>query len=460
MDWDDYLSPFTWRYGSEEMRSIWSETSKRRLLRRFWVALAKAQCKAALVSQAQVDDLVAHKDDIDIPKALEIEADIKHDLMAEIKTYESQCPVGGSIIHLGATSMDALDNADAIRLKDSADLIIRRLKDLLGALKARIDQTADYPCMAFTHLQSAEPTTIGYRLSQYAQDLLEDLEGLKALRIKAKGLKGAVGTCASYVQLLRSKDMSASELEDLVMKDLGLEAFDAATQVYPRKQDLRIMQALSALACSTARLAMDFRMLQSSAIGEWSESFSAHQVGSSAMPFKRNPINCEKVSSLSRYVNSLLSNAWDNASLSILERTLDDSANRRIFLSEAFLCCDEILITMAKVIGNMDIHSLNIQQNFSKYGVFASTEILLMEAVKKGANRQSMHEVIRQKSLKAWSDVQSGLPNHLREELASDPEVNKFIDASEAYALLDAEAYTGLAGSKAKAMSRRIAEAL
>lgn len=442
------------------MRSIWSETSKRRLLRRFWVALAKAQCKAALVSQAQVDDLVAHKDDIDIPKALEIEADIKHDLMAEIKTYESQCPVGGSIIHLGATSMDALDNADAIRLKDSADLIIRRLKDLLGALKARIDQTADYPCMAFTHLQSAEPTTIGYRLSQYAQDLLEDLEGLKALRIKAKGLKGAVGTCASYVQLLRSKDMSASELEDLVMKDLGLEAFDAATQVYPRKQDLRIMQALSALACSTARLAMDFRMLQSSAIGEWSESFSAHQVGSSAMPFKRNPINCEKVSSLSRYVNSLLSNAWDNASLSILERTLDDSANRRIFLSEAFLCCDEILITMAKVIGNMDIHSLNIQQNFSKYGVFASTEILLMEAVKKGANRQSMHEVIRQKSLKAWSDVQSGLPNHLREELASDPEVNKFIDASEAYALLDAEAYTGLAGSKAKAMSRRIAEAL
>ncbi|MFA6934203.1 MAG: adenylosuccinate lyase [Sphaerochaetaceae bacterium] len=460
MDWDDYLSPFTWRYGSEEMRSIWSETSKRRLLRRFWVALAKAQCKAALVSQAQVDDLVAHKDDIDIPKALEIEADIKHDLMAEIKTYESQCPVGGSIIHLGATSMDALDNADAIRLKDSADLIIRRLKDLLGALKARIDQTADYPCMAFTHLQSAEPTTIGYRLSQYAQDLLEDLEGLKALRIKAKGLKGAVGTCASYVQLLRSKDMSASELEDLVMKDLGLEAFDAATQVYPRKQDLRIMQALSALACSTARLAMDFRMLQSSAIGEWSESFSAHQVGSSAMPFKRNPINCEKVSSLSRYVNSLLSNAWDNASLSILERTLDDSANRRIFLSEAFLCCDEILITMAKVIGNMDIHSVNIQQNFSKYGVFASTEILLMEAVKKGANRQSMHEVIRQKSLKAWSDVQSGLPNHLREELASDPEVNKFIDASEAYALLDAEAYTGLAGSKAKAMSRRIAEAL
>lgn len=442
------------------MRSIWSETSKRRLLRRFWVALAKAQCKAALVSQAQVDDLVAHKDDIDIPKALEIEADIKHDLMAEIKTYESQCPVGGSIIHLGATSMDALDNADAIRLKDSADLIIRRLKDLLGALKARIDQTADYPCMAFTHLQSAEPTTIGYRLSQYAQDLLEDLEGLKALRIKAKGLKGAVGTCASYVQLLRSKDMSASELEDLVMKDLGLEAFDAATQVYPRKQDLRIMQALSALACSTARLAMDFRMLQSSAIGEWSESFSAHQVGSSAMPFKRNPINCEKVSSLSRYVNSLLSNAWDNASLSILERTLDDSANRRIFLSEAFLCCDEILITMAKVIGNMDIHSVNIQQNFSKYGVFASTEILLMEAVKKGANRQSMHEVIRQKSLKAWSDVQSGLPNHLREELASDPEVNKFIDASEAYALLDAEAYTGLAGSKAKAMSRRIAEAL
>ena len=354
-DHSTFISPFTWRYGSGEMRSVFSEEHKRLLLRRIWIALARAEAKAGLVSDEQVAELEAHGKDIDIERASLIETEIRHDLMAEIRTYAEQCPKAGSIIHLGATSMDILDNMDAIRLKEALGIIIDRTRDLLSAFLEKMEAYADVPCMAFTHLQPAEITTVGYRFSQSAQDLLEDMEELERTlsSIRGKGMKGAVGTGASYAELVRGRGMSAMDLEKEVMDELGLECFDATTQIYTRKQDLRVVQTLSGLCCTMYRFAADFRILMSPPIGEWSEPFGSRQVGSSAMPFKRNPINCEKVDSLTRYVSSLYMTAWQNGATTFLERTLDDSANRRLMLPQAFLATEEALVTLTKVVKGM-----------------------------------------------------------------------------------------------------------
>ena len=440
---DTFISPLTWRYGSSEMKETWSERNKRLLLRRVWIALAAAQNKAGIVSDAQLEDLKAHARDIDIERALEIEGTIHHDLMAEIKTYAEQCKVGGGVIHLGATSMDVLDNADALRLKQALAIVLEKAKALRASLAEKVRRYKDVPCMAFTHIQSAEVTTVGYRLALVVQDLDECIKELEALEIKGKGMKGAVGTRASYAALLEGTGMSASDLDNAVMDELGLEAFEGATQVYPRTQDLRVMHALDSLSCVLAKFALDFRMLQSTAIGEWSEPFGKSQVGSSAMPFKRNPINCEKIDSLCRYVHSLVPNAWDNASLSILERTLDDSANRRLFLPQAFLAMDEILLTASKVVSGMNVHEGAVSRNLAAYGVFAATERLLMELGRRGADRQAMHEVIREASLKAWAAVQDGKDNPLVGLLSSDKAVLVYMKADEVVSCLDASDYYG-----------------
>ena len=440
---DTFISPLTWRYGSQDMKEIWSERNKRLILRRIWVALAKVQNKAGLVSDAQLEDLRSHAADVDIERALEIEATIHHDLMAEIRTYAEQCKVGGGVIHLGATSMDVLDNADAIRLRDSIKLILDKARDLRKTFAGQAMKYKDVPCMAFTHIQSAEVTTVGYRLALAVQDLDECIRELEALDIRGKGMKGAVGTRASYKCLLEGTKLSSQEMDKAVMDEIGLKAFDGATQVYPRMQDLRVMHALDSLSCVLAKFALDFRMLQSTAIGEWSEPFGKSQVGSSAMPFKRNPINCEKIDSLCRYVHSLVPNAWDNASLSILERTLDDSANRRLFLPQAFLAADEILITAKKVVSGMNVHEAAIRRNLEAYGVFAATERLLMELGRRGADRQAMHEVIRNSSLKAWAEVQEGRANPLKDLLSQDPEILKYMDKDQILRCLDASDYYG-----------------
>ncbi|MCF0237548.1 MAG: adenylosuccinate lyase [Sphaerochaetaceae bacterium] len=455
---DTFISPLTWRYGSSQMKELWSEVHKRKLLRRVWVALAKAQNKAGIVSEAQLKDLMAHMEEIDIPKALEIESVIHHDLMAEIKTYENQCPIGGGIIHLGCTSMDVLDNADALRLRSSLDIIIEETKTLLKAFIEKIKMWDDVPCMAFTHIQSAEVTTVGYRLALVVQDLSVALSSLEQARnsVKGKGFKGAVGSMASFDLLLEDSPIKTLELEKIAMDDLDLPYFDGASQVYPRSQDLTIMQSLDFLCCVLSKFALDFRMMQSTAIGEWSEPFGKNQVGSSAMPFKRNPINCEKVDSLCRYVHSLTSVSWENNSVNILERTLDDSANRRLYLPQAFLSCDEILITLTKVVKGMNIHEAAIKRNLTSYGVFAATEKLLMATVKKGANRQKMHEIIRENSLKAWQCVQEGRENNLKELLSTDPEVLSFLSGDEVLSLLDASTYTGRATELAKIIVHKV----
>ena len=454
---NSYVSPLSWRYGSSEMKEIFSEVHKRKLLRRVWIALARAQEKAGIVTREQVEELEAHKDDIDIEKATEIENVIHHDLMAEIKTYASQCPKAGGVIHLGATSMDALDNADAVRFLEALELTEKRLDDLLDAISEKAEEYKNVPTMAFTHIQPAEITTIGYRLSQTIQDLLDDREQLVFVKknIRGKGMKGAVGTAASYKELLSESGISSIEMENMVMDELGIKAYDAATQIYSRKQDLRIIEALSSIACTLHKFSLDFRILQSPPIGEFSEPFGKMQVGSSAMPFKRNPINSEKIDSLSRIVENAYQSAWNNAATTVLERSLDDSANRRIFIPESFIALDEILITETKVVRGMSIHSTATSRIMSSYGVFASTERVLMELGKKGADRQKMHEVIREESLKAWVSVQEGKENPLKKALMENEEILSYLSKEEIEKYLDASGYTGDAEKRTEMVLER-----
>ncbi|HXF62259.1 MAG TPA: adenylosuccinate lyase, partial [Caldilineaceae bacterium] len=394
----------------------------------------------------------------DIERATAIEREIRHDLMAEIRTFAEQCPVGGSIIHLGATSMDALDNVDALRLQRSLDLILARLRALLAALVERMEQEAATPAIAFTHIQPAEPTTVGYRLAQYAQDLLLDWRELGRVRagLRAKGLKGAVGTSASYTELLAGAGWTARQLEERVMATLGLTAFEVATQTYPRKQDLAVVNALASLAASLHKFAFDLRLLQSPPIGEWSEPFGDKQVGSSAMPFKRNPIVAENVDSLARLAAALPRVAWDNAALSLLERTLDDSANRRLVLPEAFLLLDEALMRACDLIRGLRIWPGPAARNLRDYGVFAATERVLMAAVKAGGDRQQLHELIREHSMAAWAAVQAGEANPLAERLAADPRLTALVPPQALAALLDATGHVGDAPERTHALAAQI----
>ena len=453
---DQYESPLSWRYASPEMRRLWSENHKRRLWRQIWVALAQAQKPYGLVTDAQLDELRGHMQAIDIDRAQAIENEIHHDLMAELKTFAEQCPSAGGVLHLGATSMDIEDNADALRLRQSMQLVLQRLAALLQTLADRIEETADLPVMAFTHIQPAEPTTLGYRLAAYAQDLLEEFKVLEDVHdhIRGKGFKGAVGTGAAYIDLIGAQNFA--DFEQSLSQALDLPFFEVSTQTYPRIQDYTILSALAGLGATLSKLAFDVRLLQTPPIGELSEPFGARQVGSSAMPFKRNPIRSEKINSLARALAALPQTAWQNASLSLLERTLDDSANRRMLLPQAFLISDELLRTMHKVIEGLNIHTEAIQRNLAAYAPFAATERVMMAAARAGADRQAMHERLREHALAAWSAVQAGKSNPLAGRLKADSEIKRYLSAEELDALMDVTAYTGIAPLRARAMLNKI----
>ncbi|RUA17895.1 MAG: adenylosuccinate lyase [Clostridia bacterium] len=459
-DYTYYQSPFSWRYASDDMRRVFSEKHRRRLWRRVWVALARAQASAGLVSAEQLADIQAHAEDIDIQRALQIEQTIRHDVMAEIKTFAEQCPVGGGVIHLGATSMDIIDNADVLRQKEALNIISGRLRALIISFADLTCKYADTPVMGYTHLQPAEPTTLGYRFAQTLQDLLMDWTALTQLResLKGKGLKGAVGTLASYEKLLSGVDITAGELEQRFLDDLGLKAFLVSTQTYPRKQDWQMLTALAGLAQSLYRFAFDVRLLQSPGFGEISEPFGKGQVGSSAMPFKRNPVTAEKIDSLARYIATLPETAWHNAAHNLLERTLDDSANRRIILPSAFLATDELLLSCNRIVDDIVIRPAAIERNLMTYGAFAATEGLLMEAVRAGGDRQQLHEIIRKHSLTAWAALQVGEANPLPDLLANDPDLQRLLTAQRIRTLLDARASVGEAPARARELAQRARE--
>jgi adenylosuccinate lyase len=451
---DPYVSPFTWRYGTPEMREIWSELNARRLWRHIWVALARAQSRYGLVTAEQVDNLAAHQDDVDFARSREIEAEIHHDVMSEVRAFAEQCPQGGGVIHLGATSMDVRDNATALQVRDALDLVLDQLDALLAVFATQIERWAATPCLAFTHIQPAEPTTVGYRLAAYAQDLLVDREDLARVRSnwRGKGFKGAVGTSASYALLLGDR-ASPSAFEAEVMAELGLPAWPVANQTYPRRQDWAVLTALSGLGSVLYRFAFDLRVLQTPAIGDWAEPFGRRQVGSSAMPFKRNPIRSEKVNSLARYLAQLPRVAWDNAAHSLLERTLDDSANRRAILPNAFIVADELLHVVTYLVRDLRVNEAAIARTLATYGPFAGIEPLLMRLVQAGADRQAMHEVLRQIAMEAWAEVEAGRANPLVDMVASDERLLAHMPADALRDALDAEGYVGDAPERARALA-------
>jgi adenylosuccinate lyase len=455
-EYDNYQSPFSWRYGSKEMRLIWSETNKRKLWRRIWVALAQAQSEFGLVTSQQVAELKEHAAEIDMETALKIEAEIHHDLMAELKTYAAQCPIAGGVIHMGATSMDVEDNADVLRMRSALDLVLKELGTLLLALAQRMDETADLPIMAYTHLQPAEPSTLGYRLAVITQDLFEDWSALKELRanLRGKGFKGAVGTAAAYFDLLGSDNYA--QFESLLSADLDLPFYPISTQTCTRKQDYYVLSALSGLGATLHKFAFDLRVLQSPSIGEISEYFSPKQVGSSAMPFKRNPINAEKIDSLARLLAGYPQIAWQNAATNLLERTLDDSANRRTILPESFLIADELLQVMTRLVKNMNINRETIEKNLLIYAPFACTERIMMALNKKGADRQETHERLRVHAMNAWQAVQRGDKNPLISLLQNDENILQYLSSAEIEQLSQVSSYTGIAPAACRELSTRI----
>lgn len=460
---DTYISPLTWRYGSQEMRAIWSELHKRRQLRNFWVALATGQNACGLVTDSQLQELRRNRDKVDLARAAEIESEIRHDLMAEIKVFGEQCPGASGIIHLGATSNDALDNVDALRMRDSLDLLIGGLKDLLNCLRQRILVWSEVPTMAFTHIQPAEPTTVGYRLACYAQDLLLDLDNIQRLRreLRGKGVKGAVGSAASYSELLKGTGTSPEQLECMVMAELGISALPVATQTMTRKQELDIVAGLGSLASSLHKLALDSRFLQGQMIGEWMEEFGERQVGSSAMPFKRNPIMAESICSLARQISSQYAVAWQNHAHAILERSLDDSANRRLFLPEVFLLSDEIVRRTNALVERLTLVEDSRQRTMDRFGAFAAIERVMLAATREGGDRQQLHEILREHSMQAWTDMQSGKPHGLEDRLSGDQRITRFVGPEAVRAMVaDPDSYVGDAAARARAMAEKVEEAV
>ena len=454
--YSSYSSPYSWRYGSPAMRHIWSEMHKRVIWRQIWVAVAHAQAMLGLVSEEQLNDLRAHVNQIDMERSLAIEATIKHDLVAELKTYAEQCPSGGAVLHLGLTSMDIVDNADVIRQRQALDLILVQLKGSLQCFAEFIEKHASTPVLGFTHLQPAEPTSLGYRFALTAQDLLIDYQALRNLRstLKGKGIKGAVGTNAALGRLIGLENLASFEHE--LSNALDLSFYSIVSQTYPRRQDFLLVSSLASIGATVHKFAFDLRILQSPVFGELAEPFGEEQVGSSAMPFKRNPIKAEKIDSLARWLAQFPRTAWDNAANSLLERTLDDSANRRTTIPEAFLITEELLINLTSILSGLRVEYGNIQRNLENYAPFAALEPLLLELVRSGADRQKAHEHLRILSMQAWGSISKGDPNPLGELILHDEMIIGTMAEKKVKELMQVEKYLGDAPQRTIEMAQFI----
>lgn len=457
-----YVSPFSVRYGTPPMARIWSERYRRELWRRLWVALADAQCLAGVVTRAQADDLRSHQGDIDLPRARALEATCRHELVAEARAYAEQCPVGGAIVHLGATTTDIQDNAEAVRIRESLALIEARLSDVLTELAEQIDRFAELPTIGMTHLQAAEPTTVGYRLAQYGQDLLHDLADVRAVQasVLGKGLRGAVGTSASFAELLGrvgADTVTTSTLEERFLASVQLSAHMVTTQTYPRKQDWRVVSVLAAVAASLHRFALDLRMLQSPGIAEWYEPATADQVSSSAMPFKRNPAGAEAINSIARLIAALPRVMWDNAAHSMLERTLDDSANSREVLPTAFLATDEILVRARRIIAGLEIDTAAVAGNLKRHETLIGLERVLLACCVRGGDRDQIHDLLRQHVRAILRHPQRD--HTLRDRLATDQTIRALMSQDELEECLGSRSYLGDAVPRARRLATALREA-
>ncbi len=421
---DIYETPLGTRYASKQMQQLFSADTRYQTWRKLWVELARAQSELGLpVTPEQVAELEAHITDIDYEAEREKEKEIRHDVMAHIYAYGLVCPNAKGIIHLGATSCYVTDNADLIIYRDGLKSIRNSILTVISNLAAFAEKYKSLPTLGYTHLQPAQLVTVGKRACLWIQDLYMDLAEIDdTIRaIKFLGCRGTTGTEASFLSLFNGDSGKIDEMNRRIASAFGFtELFDVCGQTYPRKLDSRILNALSSVAQSAYRFANDIRLLQH--MRQVEEPFEKEQVGSSAMAYKRNPMRSERICSLARYVMADALNAPMTASVQWFERTLDDSANRRISLPEGFLAVDGILRLMANVSDGLHVNEKIIEREVREYLPFIATENLLMSAVKAGGDRQQMHEVIRRHSMDATARMKEGLPAHLLEELGNDPE--------------------------------------
>ena len=451
-----YETPLSSRYASQYMLELFSADTRYRTWRKLWVALAKAEMELGLpVTQEQVDELAAHIDDIDYECVKQREKEVRHDVMAHVYAYGKAAPGAAGIIHLGATSCYVTDNADLVIYRDG----LRHLRGaLLGAMKSLCDfaeKFKDLPTLGYTHYQPAQPVTVGKRASLWLQDFASDLEEIDFVidHLRFLGCRGTTGTEASFMDLFEGDEAKIDEMNRRIAGTFGFsECFSVSGQTYPRKADSRILNALSAIAQSAYRMANDIRLLQHDR--QIDEPFEENQIGSSAMAYKRNPMRCERVCSLARYLMADAANAPMTASVQWMERTLDDSANRRISIPEAFLCADAILKLIRNIAGGLRVNEKVIDRTLREYMPFIATENLMMEAVKRGGNRQQLHEIIRRCSMAATEKMKQGEPCDLLARLAVEKEFG--MTEEEMRAVLEPSKYTGRCGAQVTALVAKI----
>ena len=455
MSKDVYESPLASRYASKYMLHLFSPDMRFQTWRRLWVELARAEHELGLpITQAQVDELAAHITDIDYDAAAQREREVRHDVMAHVYAYGKAAPSAAGIIHLGATSCYVTDNADLILYRDALRYLRGELQAVLANLAAFARRYAATPALGYTHYQPAQPVTIGKRAALWMQDFRADLEELDFVlgTMRFLGCRGTTGTEASFMDLFEGDGGKIDEMNRRIAARFGFErCFSVCGQTYPRKVDSRILSCLSAIGQSAYRMAGDIRLLQHDRQVE--EPFEEHQIGSSAMAYKRNPMRCERICSLSRYLMADAMNAPMTASTQWLERTLDDSANRRISLPEGFLCADAVLRLVQNVTTGLRVNEKVVDRAVREYLPFLATENIMMEAVKRGGNRQELHERIRQHSMAATARMKEGEPCDLLERLAGDPAFG--MTHAELDAVMDPRIYTGRC---AEQVERLIAE--
>ena len=430
---DRYESPLSSRYASQYMLNLFSAETRIRTWRKLWVSLAKAEHTLGLpVTQEQVDELEAQLDNIDFEVAAAREKEVRHDVMAHVYAYGLVAPKAAGIIHLGATSCYVTDNADVVIYRDGLRYLRAELLKVVSNLAAFADKYKATPTLGYTHYQPAQLVTIGKRATLWMQDLMSDLEELDFVigSMKFLGCRGTTGTEASFMDLFNGDESKIDEMNRLISRDFGFErCFSVCGQTYPRKLDSRILNVLSSIGQSCYRMANDIRLLQHDRQVE--EPFEKNQIGSSAMAYKRNPMRCERICSLSRYLMADALNAPMTAATQWLERTLDDSANRRISLPEGFLCADAVLRLAQNVTDGLHVNEKIVERTVREYLPFMTTENLMMEAVKRGGNRQELHEVIRKCSMEATAKMKNGEDCDLLVRLSEAPEFGMTLEEME-----------------------------
>ena len=440
---DRYESPLSSRYASEYMLHLFSQDVRYQTWRKLWVSLAKAEHKLGLnITEEQIRELEAHITDIDYAVAAQREKLVRHDVMAHVYAYGQVAPSAAGIIHLGATSCYVTDNADIVIYRDGLKYLRTELLKVLANLREFAHAYKDMPTLGYTHYQPAQLVTVGKRATLWMQDLLSDVEELDFVieNMRFLGCRGTTGTEASFMDLFDGDSAKIDEMNEMISGDFGFDkCFAVCGQTYPRKLDSRILNVLSSIAQSCYRMANDIRLLQHDRQVE--EPFEKNQIGSSAMPYKRNPMRCERICSLARYLMADALNAPMTASTQWLERTLDDSANRRISLPEGFLCADAILRLAQNVTDGLHVNEKIVERTVREYLPFMTSENLMMEAVKRGGNRQELHEIIRSCSMEATARMKNGESCNLLELLSARKEFG--MTPQEIEALLDPKLYVG-----------------